>query len=113
MSRNQISGVEFGIISLGIKCLELSLESQVLESNVQNWFSNHVSCNHMSGIRCPELILELHVLESGVQNWSRNYVSCNHMSGIRCPDLHCNQVSGNCMPFITCLGIRCPIWLRN
>ena len=45
----------------------LILESQVLESNVQNWFWIHKSWNQMSrlgfgitslGIKCPELFLE-------------------------------------------------------
>ena len=69
MSWNQMSGIEFGITSLGIKCPELSLESQVLESNVRFWDRKHLSWNQVSwnqvsgidfgitrlGIRCPDL----------------------------------------------------------
>ena len=50
-----MSGIGFGITSLGIKCPELSLESQVLESNVRNWIWNHKSWNHMSWNQVSEI----------------------------------------------------------
>ena len=63
-----MSGIDFGITSTGIRCPELVLESQVLESNVRNWFWNHKSWNQVSGFD------------------ARNHISWNHMSW--------NQVSG-------------------
>ena len=122
-----MSGFGFGITSLGIKCPELVLESQVLESNVRNWFGNYVSCNHMSGIKCLELILELHVLESGVRIWDRkhlswNQVSWNQVSGFALEsgvsELHAlrhmswNQVS-NMVQELNGFGIICPNLNRN
>ena len=84
-----MSGIGFGITSLGIKCSELALESQVLESNVRNWFWNHKSWNQMSGIdfgitslgiKCPGLSLESKVLESNVPFWDRKHLSWNQVS---------------------------------
>ena len=144
--------IEVSKISIGISSLELTLESKVLESGVQNWFCdhwndisgikypeliwNHKSWNQMSGIgfgitslgiKCLELVLESLVLESNVRNWFWNHKSWNQVSGfgigntclgirclgIRCPNLHWIHVSWNYMPFVTCLRITCPIWFRN
>ena len=65
---------------------ELIFESQVLESNVQNWFRNHKSWNQMFGfgfgitslgIKCSNLVLESQVLESNVWNCFWNHKSWN------------------------------------
>ena len=76
-----MSRIGLGITSLGIKCLDSVLESQVLESNVRTWFWNHKSWNQMSGI------------VFGITSL-----------GIKCPDL----VLGITCHGIICLGIRCP-----
>ena len=119
--------IDFEITSLGIRCLELVLESQIMESNVWNWFWNHKSWNQVSGTGLGIICLVITWPESSVQNWFWNYTSWNQVSsfgigntclgirclGIRCLDLHCKLVSWNYMSFITCLGIRCPFWIWN
>ena len=94
-----MSGIGFGITSLGIKCPELDLESQVLESyvlesGVRNWYCRHVSSNHTSVIRHPGIrCLESNVI--GIKCLSTNVLE----SPVHAPDM--NQISG-----YKCLGIK-------
>ena len=99
-----MSRIGFGITSLGIKCPELVLESQVLESyvlesGVRNWYCHHVSSNCMSVIRHPGIrCLESNVI--GIKCLSTNLKESN----VQASDM--NQISGYKCPGIKGFGIK-------